>query len=153
MEFIPINVNQHLQFILSFRSDSFIVSFGTDEDFDEKEYLEWLQKQSAKFPEGFMLVAENAVPIGQLELTVKEYEGKPIGYVNLYYLVPEKRGLGLGALLHAYAMNFFKKRKVNEYHLRVSPTNKQAVAFYQKMGMKQLKPEMDGKVIRMAGKV
>ena len=84
---------------------------------------------------------------------MKEYEGKEIGYVNLYYLVAEKRGIGLGSLLHAYAIQFFKDHNVKEYHLRVSPTNEQAIAFYKKNGMQKLKVEMDGKVIRMAGKV
>lgn len=27
-----------------------------------------------------------------VELTIRKYEGQPIGYVNLYYLIPEKRG-------------------------------------------------------------
>jgi len=45
-------------------------------------------------------------PIGQLELSVRDYEGKDIGYVHLYYLVLEKRGLGMGKDLHDYALDF-----------------------------------------------
>lgn len=154
MEFIPIDINKHKDNVITFRKDSFIVSFGTDKDFgDANEYLELLQRQSVKNPKGFVLVEENEVPIGQLELTVKEYEGKEIGYVNLYYFVPEKRGMGLGSLLHDYAIKFFKNNNVKEYHLRVSPTNKHAIAFYEKKGMKQIKTEMDGKVLRMAGNI
>jgi len=154
MKFIQIDIRKHREYVISFRRDSFIVSFGTDKDFgDESQYLDWLQQQSAKNPKGFMLVAENDVPIGQLELTVKEYEGKVIGYVNLYYLIPEKRGMGIGALLHDYAIEFFKNNNVSEYHLRVSPTNKSAIAFYKKLGMKQIKTEMDGKVLRMSGDI
>ena len=100
-----------------------------------------------------MLVVDNEVPVGQLELTIKEYEGKEIGYVNLYYLIPEKRGAGLGSLLHDYAIQFFKSKDVEEYHLRVSPTNEHALAFYKKNGMKAIKTEMDGKVIRMSGAI
>ena len=70
--------------------------------------MKWLQQQSEKNPKGFVLVVENELPIGQLELTVKEYEGKEIGYVNLYYLIPEKRGMGLGSLLHDYAIRFLR---------------------------------------------
>lgn len=154
MEFIPIDIDNHREYIIPFRKDSFIVSFGTDKDFgDETNYLNWLKQQSEKNPDGVVLVVDNEIPIGQLELTIKEYEGKEIGYVNLYYLVPEKRGMGLGSLLHAYAIQFFKKHNVKEYHLRVSPTNKHAIAFYKKNGMKQLKVEMDGKVLRMAGSI
>lgn len=152
MEFIPIETNKHKEYVIPFRRDSFIVSFGTDKDFgDENKYLNWLQQHSEKNPKGFVLVVENEVPIGQLELNVKEYEGKEIGYVNLYYLVPEKRGMGLGSILHEYAIKFFKNNNVSEYHLRVSTTNNHAIAFYKKNGMKQIKTEMDGKVLRLAG--
>lgn len=94
---------------------------------------------------------ENAKPIGQLELIIRECEGKKIGYVNLYYLIPEKRGLGLGNELHLYALKFFKGFGVNEYHLRVSPGNRRARSFYLKNGMEKVKDEFDGKVIRMKG--
>ena len=154
MEFIPIDIHKHREVIIPFRRDSFIVSFGTDEGLgDENTYLDWVQQRSAIYPNGFVLVVEDGVPIGQLELNVKEYEEKEIGYVNLYYLVPEKRGMGLGSFLHEYAIQFFKEHGVKEYHLRVSPTNEQAIAFYNKNGMQKLKVEMDGKVIRMAGSI
>jgi len=100
-----------------------------------------------------MLLIENGVPVGQLELSIKKYEERDIGYINLYYLIPEKRGSGLGAQLHNYAMDYFKNNNVYEYHLRVSPTNEQAIAFYRKNGMKEFKSEMDGKVIRMVGSI
>jgi RimJ/RimL family protein N-acetyltransferase len=151
MEFIPIDISKHKEYVIPFRRDSFIVSFGTDEDFgDENEYMDWLQRRALENPNGFVLVLEKNVPIGQLELTLIQYEGKEIGYVNLYYLVPEKRGKGLGALLHEYAINFFKENNVREFHLRVSPTNEHAISFYTKNGMKQLKTEMNGKVLRMS---
>jgi ribosomal protein S18 acetylase RimI-like enzyme len=154
MEFIPIDISKHKEYVIPFRRDSFVVSFGTDKDFgDEKKYLDWLQQQSANTPKGFVLIVENDVPIGQLELTLKEYEGKEIGYVNLFYLIPEKRGMGLGSLLHDYAIKFFKNNNVSEYHLRVSPTNEHAIAFYTKIGMKHIKSEMGGKVLRMSGTI
>ena len=152
MEFIPIDIEQHRDYLIPFRKDSFIVSFGTDEGLgDEEKYLDWVQQQAQQNPKGFVLVVENGTPIGQLELTLKPFAGKEIGYVNLYYLVPEKRGMGLGLRLHAYAMQYFKDSGLNEYHLRVSPTNKSALAFYKKNGMEPIDVEFDGKVIRMAG--
>jgi RimJ/RimL family protein N-acetyltransferase len=98
-------------------------------------------------------VFENGEPIGQLELTMKQYEGKEIGFVNLYYLTPEKRGKGFSSKLHEYALNFFKARNLKEYHLRVSPSNQNALDFYAKNGMKKIKSEMDAKVIRMSGEM
>ena len=154
MEFIPIDIDKHRDYILPFRKDSFMVSFGTDEGLgDGQHYLNWIHQHVQNNPKGFVLVMDNAVPIGQLELTVKEYKGKEIGYVNLYYLVPEKRGMGLGSRLHAYAIEYFKACGLSEYHLRVSPTNTHALTFYKKNGMKSIDVEFDGKVIRMAGSI
>ena len=99
------------------------------------------------------MVVENGEPIGQLELTVKEYEGKEIGYVNLYYLIPEKRRMGLGYLIHEYAIKFFKEiMLVNTIFVFlqriITPLH-----FYKKNGMKLIKTEMDGKLLRMAGRI
>ncbi|WP_121662130.1 GNAT family N-acetyltransferase [Metabacillus litoralis] len=152
MEFIPIDLNEHRDYVIQFRKDSFIVSFGSDDDFgSEEDYLDWLKQQSEKYPEGFVLAVENQQPIGQLELTLKEFDGKQIGYVNLYYLISGKRGKGYGTLLHNYALTFFKNNGVNEYHLRVSPTNHNAISFYIKNGMKKINTEMIGKVLRFSG--
>lgn len=153
MNLQKIDVDKHRNVIISFRRDSFKVSFGTDHDFDEDEYVRWVQDQSALFPDGFILLMEKGVPIGQLELTLKDYEGSKIGYVNLYYLIPERRGSGMGNKLHQYALQFFRTQGVSEYHLRVSPSNHQALGFYRRNGMTIMKKELGGKVIRMRGLV
>lgn len=153
MNLQKIDIDKHRDVIISFRRDSFKVSFGTDQDFDEDEYVRWVQDQSALFPDGFILLMEKGVPIGQLELTVKDYEDSKIGYVNLYYLIPERRGSGLGNKLHQYSLQFFRIHGVSEYHLRVSPSNHQALGFYRRNGMTVLKRELDGKVLRMMGRV
>ncbi|WP_308639555.1 GNAT family N-acetyltransferase [Paenibacillus silvisoli] len=152
MHFQPIDVTKHRKFIIPFRRDSFIVSFGSDKDFgNEEEYIDWVDAKSRQFPEGFVLAMENEIPIGQLELTIIEHNDSKIGYVNLYYLIPEKRGIGLGKALHQYALQFFGNNGVQEYHLRVSPSNQNACKFYHKNGMQQIGFEQDGKVIRMRG--
>ncbi|MED1096532.1 GNAT family N-acetyltransferase [Bacillus capparidis] len=131
-----------------------MVSFGDDSYFGEDEdYVKWLQLKTKQFPEGFVMVEENGESIGLLEMQVREYNGYQIGYVNLFYLVPKKRGHGAGRYLYEYAIKFFKKERVKEYHLTVSPTNKQAMRFYKKIGMKEIGTEKDGRVIRMKGKI
>ena len=152
MRFGPIDTKKHRDYIIPFRRDSFVASFGTDEEFGgEEEYLDWVKTRSSEFPDGFVLVWEDEIPIGQIELTIREYEGKIIGYINLYYLIPEKRGLELGKELHRYALQFFRKHGISEYHLRVSPSNKYAISFYYKNGMQEIGDEYGGKVIRMKG--
>ena len=151
MIFENIDVKQHCNDIVEFRKDSFAASFGNTSSFVKDEYLHWLKNKINEFPNGFVLVREHDKYIGQVELTIREYQNRTIGYINLYYLIPEMRGKGNSIKLHRYAEQFFKDNKVNEYHLRVSSSNKAALNFYHKIGMEELGPEVDGKVIRMKG--
>lgn len=153
MHFITINLEYHAQLAVKFRRDSFKVSFGEADDFDEAEYLGWLKLKITDFPEGFVMVEEHGTIIGQLELSLAKFENRTIGYVNLFYLEPSSRNNGKGRELHNYAMRFFRNHHVDEYHLRVAPTNAPAIRFYQKMGMIEVGPEVNGKVIRMKGLV
>ncbi|WP_028778761.1 GNAT family N-acetyltransferase [Shimazuella kribbensis] len=153
-QFEKINSSEHKNLIIAFRRDSFRVSFGNDDNFGEdKEYVEWVQKCSECYPEGFVLVKHLNQYVGQLELQIMKYKDEDIGYVNLYYLIPSYRGKGYGKYLDEYAMKFFNSKGVKEYHLRVSPMNQQAIAFYKKNGMKEVGLEVDGKVVRMKGTV
>ncbi|WP_278071182.1 hypothetical protein [Bacillus velezensis] len=84
MYFKRINVNKHKETAVSFREDSFFVSFGTADHFNKDEYLRWLSSQIKCFPAGFMLLLHNGQPIGQLEASIKFYRSQKIGYVHLY---------------------------------------------------------------------
>ncbi|MGP4074675.1 GNAT family N-acetyltransferase [Halobacillus sp. K22] len=150
MQFEKINLSKHRETVIDFRKDSFKASFGDCSNFGEEEdYLRWLEAKMESFPEGFVLVKEDGKYIGQLELSIRVFEGKQIGYVHLYYLIPEKRGQGKGEKLDYYAVQFFKGHNVSEYHLRVAPANTSAREFYRKTGMEEIGPEAGGKVIRM----
>lgn len=149
--FRTIDLKKDRTAIINFRKDSFIVSFGNLVGFHEGFYLAYVLEKIEQYPEGFVMAELDGKAVGQLELSVREYQGRKIGYVHLFYLVPEQRGLGNGNELFIYAIEFFKKRSLNEYHLRVAPQNHRARRFYEKHGMEQIGPELDGKVIRMQG--
>lgn len=151
MQFNGIDIERHQDQVVKFRKDSFKVSFGDNSNFNEEEYLNWLKGKINDFSKGFVLVEEGGEYIGQLELSIREYEDRNIGYVHLYYLIPEIRGKGKGTELHNYGEKFFKNNKVSEYHLRVSPNNIAAIKFYKKIGMEEVGSEVEGKVIRMKG--
>ncbi|WP_173915934.1 N-acetyltransferase [Halobacillus sp. Marseille-Q1614] len=83
MIFEEIDIKKHRDTVVQFRKDSFNVSFGNAMGFGEEgEYLSWLAEKIRDFPEGFVLAKEDGKYIGQLELTIREYEGNKIGYVN-----------------------------------------------------------------------
>ncbi|MEC3654836.1 GNAT family N-acetyltransferase [Bacillus siamensis] len=153
MDFKRINLNKHKETAVSFRKDSFLVSFGTADHFNKDEYLRWLSSQIKSFPDGFVLLFHNGQPIGQLEASIKPYRDQKIGYVHLYYITERQRGMGYGTKIHQYANQFFRTNGVSEYHLRVSPDNKAALSFYKKQNLKVLGSELNGKVLRMRGAV
>lgn len=139
MYFRTINVEKDQDLIIKFRKDSYVVSFGTEEGFgDEIAYINRIKERVNKFPDGQVIIEEENLPIGQMELQIREYCGTGIGYVNLYYLIPEYRSKGLGMELIRYAENFFRKANVSEYHLRVSPDNQRAIRLYIKSGMEKV---------------
>ncbi|WP_027964113.1 GNAT family N-acetyltransferase [Halalkalibacillus halophilus] len=148
-----IEPEKHYDIITSFRKDSFEVSFGNDESFDPEDYVKWVDLKSKEFPEGFVLFFQHGEPVGQVEMTIKTYREKLIGYIHLFYIIPRLRGEGLGDQLYQYALRYFNSKGVSEFHLRVAPSNLRARAFYKKLKMEEIGYEQEGKVIRMKGKI
>ncbi|MGG0788675.1 GNAT family N-acetyltransferase [Peribacillus simplex] len=142
MIFRTIDTDKDKDIIIKFRKDSYVVSFGSEDGFgDEKTYLQRMKERVRKFPDGQVIIEKDQEPIGQMELQIREYEGTEIGYVNLFYLIPDYRSKGLGKELVHYAENFFRQFNVSEYHLRVSPENGRAIRLYTKSGMMKIREE------------
>jgi GNAT superfamily N-acetyltransferase len=142
LKYRTINIEKDKDIIIKFRKDSYVVSFGFEERFgDENAYINRIKERVNKFPNGQVIIEIDDLPIGQMELQIRDFEGKKIGYVNLFYLIPEYRGKGLGKELISYAEDFFNKSNVSEYHLWVSPTNVRAMRLYTNAGMIKFREE------------
>jgi GNAT superfamily N-acetyltransferase len=68
-------------------------------------------------------------------------EGPDIGYVNLYYLVPEARGSDLSERLDEYVWSFYADLGIKRARLHVGPAYSRAIRFYEKHGWKNLGPD------------
>ncbi len=141
LTFKPIDLEAHGQLCVAFRRDSFICSFGEDGFFDEAgpngvNYLAQLQLRTAKFRDGYVHVWRGDEIVGQMEMQILDAPRR--GYVNLFYLVEELRGSGLGGELQKYAMQFMRRHGVDTAQLSVSPTNTEALAYYRKHGWRDL---------------
>lgn len=137
---------------VNFRKDAFRVSFGHEDNFDEQEYAGLIASRTQEFPEGYVMLEDDGKIVGQIEMHPRDFEGKRIGFVSLFYLVPELRGNGYGKQLTDYAEEVFRRHGVNEYHLRVSPTNEVAVRFYEKCGLVKIREEHHQHVMWRMGK-
>lgn len=134
VNFINVDLNVSLELCVSFRRDAHIVSYGCDDDFNEKEVKAWFARLSAKDPSGFQHVMIDGNIIGLLEFKsgLEGDDGVKRGYVNLFYLVPECRGLGYGEKIQHYVLSKFIEEGCVEANLRYIPRNKVAGAFYRK---------------------
>jgi RimJ/RimL family protein N-acetyltransferase len=130
---------------VKFREDSFIASFGNANQFFESDgdgplrYLEWLKAKIAHHPRFALHVWQEDKIIGQLELS-KLRADPSVGYVNLYYLVADKRGTGVAEQLDQYTTDLFRELGFKKMRLSVSPSNFRAINFYEKMGWTSLGP-------------
>jgi ribosomal protein S18 acetylase RimI-like enzyme len=139
LEFTPINLGQHQDLCVQFRADSFVCSFGSADRFYEENgsgaegYVQWLRQRTAEIPNSCVHVWQGEQIIGQIEM--RRWKHDPtVGYVNLFYLIPEFRGQGLGQQLDQHSANFFKQLGCQSARLSVSPTNLVAIRFYLKQG-------------------
>jgi ribosomal protein S18 acetylase RimI-like enzyme len=148
LRFEPIDLDTAAEAAVAFRADSFVCSFGSAERFYEADgkgherYLVWLRQLMQSIPGSCVHAWDGGTVIGQLEMN--RFKGEPrLGYVNLYYLVPEYRNRGLGRRLDEYATAFLRSLGFPAARLSVSPTNQQAVRFYSKNGWQSLGPRPD----------
>ena len=134
----PIVLPRDLQTCIAFRRDMYLASFGSLEGLDEEmgednaRYVEQLEAKIAQLPEGNTHLWEAERIVGQTEMRFDDDPG--VGYVSLFYLVPECRGQGLGRMLHEHAARVFGARGMRAIRLSVSTRNAAAIAFYRKLG-------------------
>jgi RimJ/RimL family protein N-acetyltransferase len=135
----PMDLSRHAADCIAFRRDAYLASFGSPEGIDEEMgadnslYLESLRARMADVPEGNAHLWHGERIVGQTEMRlVKDEPG--VGYVNLFYLLPEFRGRGLGRMLHEHAVTVFSRLGRRTLRLSVSTQNAAAIAFYRKLG-------------------
>jgi GNAT superfamily N-acetyltransferase len=139
LRFAPIDLAANGSEAFAFRVDSFEVSFGSAEAFfsewgrQGERYFDHLRTRMSELPGSCVHVWQRFKLIGQVELRAGR-EDPSEGYVNLYYLKPDKRGAGLGAALDEYAVSWFRCQGLSRAALGVSPSNERAVRFYLKHG-------------------
>jgi GNAT superfamily N-acetyltransferase len=122
--FTSIDLSRHADLCVCFRRDAYHCSFpngaerfNQENGRDSEKYLAWLQKQTAEFPEGCVHVLENGRIVGQIEMSLRSR----LGYVNLFYLIPEARWIGIGDELHRYAIAKFKQLGISNHEFARSP--------------------------------
>lgn len=148
LSFRTIDLARDAQTAVAFRRDSHVCSFGTDAAFAVDDYLSFLRDRIARQPLGHVHVWSGQQIVGQLEMIVRATT-PPMGYVNLFYLAAEWRGLGFGGALHQYVVEFMRNGGVALAQLSVSPSNARALAYYRKYSWRDLGPRPDDASVRL----
>ena len=135
----PIDLARHAAECVAFRRDAYAMSFGSADGIDEEMgadnalYLAQLRARMGQLPEGNAHLWLGERIVGQAEMRL--LDGVPrVGYVNLFYLVAEHRGQGLGRVLHDHAATVFRRHGMAAMRLSVTVRNERAIAFYRKLG-------------------
>jgi ribosomal protein S18 acetylase RimI-like enzyme len=135
----PIDLARHAAECIAFRRDAYVASFGTPAGIEEEMgadnalYLDSLTARIGQVPEGNSHLWDGERIVGQTEMRLVDGEPR-VGYVNLFYLLPEFRGRGLGRMLHEHAVGVFERLGRRTLRLSVSTQNAAAIAFYRKLG-------------------
>ena len=135
----PIDLARHAAECIAFRRDAYVASFGSPAGLEEEmgvdnaRYLEKLRARIAQLPEGNAHLWHGERIVGQTEMRFVEGDDA-VGYVNLFYVLPELRGQGLGRMLHEHAVAVFARVGRRTLRLSVSTQNAAAIAFYRRLG-------------------
>ncbi len=134
----PIDIEANYDNCLTFRRDSYAQSFGNTSglEADMRDYRQRLMDKLQQLPQGNCHLWYNHQIIGQTEM--KLLADPNIGYVSLFYLIPEYRAQGIGRLLHEHAVKVFQELGKTTIQLSVGQSNDAALAFYAKHGWENL---------------
>lgn len=147
LEFLPIDLNHHAPLCVAFAEDLDVCSFGSAEQFHGEDgqgaerYIQRLRAKLADDPEGCLHVWLGGVVVGQLNLG--RFVDPSVGYIGVFYVVPQWRGKGVADGMEQHATDVFKRRGFASARLSMTPSNMRAVRFYLRNGWQDLGPRED----------
>ncbi len=114
--------------------------------FRPEDFLSPVRERLSRTPWGATAAMSGGEPAGILELDTLRYREEGAGYIPFCYIVPERRGQGLGVQLIGQAVSFFRPLGRDRLRLRCAPYNLRAQRFYAKYGFVKVGEEQGGRV-------
>ncbi|UCJ15572.1 GNAT family N-acetyltransferase [Pseudomonas sp. MM211] len=144
-----IDLERHADICVRFCEDAIQGSFGSTDSFHGADgqgatrYLARLRQRQESLPGSAMHAWLDGRIVGQIQMSILSQHPPALGYVSLFYLLPQWRGNRLGDELQAYAMQFFAGLGCSAVRLSAHPTNRPEWRFYQRHGWQDLGPRED----------
>jgi len=114
-----------------------------DVDVLERRYREHLEKEDF----AVILVSESGVGFAQVRYKDQIYSDAPDAYLEELYVVPDRRGEGLGRALLEAAMEEARKHGADHIDLGTSMDDTAARALYESAGFTNREGKPDGPVM------
>ena len=116
----------------------------------QESMKKYFSEQLGKDTFTIFIAGKDAEDVGFIEAQVMEkapiHALRQVGYVGALYVRPQNRRNGVGYHLWELVYDWFSKQKVKKYQLAVAVMNPDAIAFWHKIGFKEIFQQMEHKV-------
>ena len=142
----PIDWEKEREVYLEARRDAWTCTHGTEVPFDGDAFLQGAEDCLSQTPWGVTVAMAGDQIAGVLQLDGERYQADNAGYIPFCYIVPQRRGYGLGVQLIGQAVAIFRPMGRDKLRLRCAPYNQRAQRFYQKHGFVKIGEEENSAV-------
>lgn len=142
----PLDPGRDWNLYLEARREAWISTHGPDIPFDGESFLQNARANLSRTPWGVTLAFAGDELAGILELDPDRYKADNAGYIPFCYIVPQRRGQGLGVQLIGQAVAVYRPMGRDRLRLRCAPHNDRAQRFYQKYGFTKIGDEENSRV-------
>ena len=131
---------------LEARREAWTSTHGPDVPFDGEGFLRDARLHLDQSPWGVTVAMAGDEIAGLIQLDAQRYSQDNAGYIPFFYLMPERRGQGLGVQLIGHAVSRFRPMGRDRLRLRCAPYNTTAKCFYEKYGFVKIGEEQGSRV-------
>lgn len=142
----PIDWERERSVYLEARREAWTGTHGEAVPFDGEGFLRDAEACLGRTPWGVTLAMAGDSVAGVLQLDPLRYQEEKAGYIPFCYIVPRRRGQGLGIQLIGQAVSVFRPLGRDRLRLRCAPYNQRAQRFYQKYGFCKVGEEENSRV-------
>lgn len=142
----PIHWEREQELYLEARREAWTSTHGPDVPFDGEGFLQDARLHLSRTPWGVTLAFAGDSLAGMFQLDPERYQEDRAGYIPFCYIVPERRGQGLGVQLIGQAVAVYRPMGRDRLRLRCAPYNGRAQQFYHKYGFAKIGDETGSRV-------
>ena len=138
---MPLDLAKEGDFYVSCYADTWKLSNGTLRGFNADACRERAWRHSRQTPDALVKAQLNGRTAGIIELDTERGADEGVGWITLFYLLPEFRGKNLAVQLLGHAESVYKESGRDRLCLNVTDRNTAALTFYRRFGFEERSTE------------